>query len=125
VRRDEQGRLCLADTMDDLSKPCYDQRTLTRNLDFLTTLVGYMQELGWDPYANDHEDANGQFEIDWAYSDALTTADRYTFLRYMVKVLAEQRGWIATFMPKPFSNLTGNGAHFHMSLWDAEKDTPS
>ncbi len=124
VRRDEQGRLCLADPMDDLSKPCYDQRTLTRNLDFLTTLVGYMQELGWDPYANDHEDANGQFEIDWAYSDALTTADRYVFLRYMVKVLAEQQGWIATFMPKPFSHLTGNGAHFHMSLWDVAKDTP-
>ena len=124
VRKDEHGRLCLADTLDDLAKPCYDQRTLTRNLDFLTTLVGYMQELGWDPYANDHEDANGQFEIDWAYGDCLTTADRYVFLRYMVKVLAEQRGWIATFMPKPFAHLTGNGAHFHMSLWDVEHDTP-
>jgi glutamine synthetase len=124
VRRDEHGRLHLADTKDDLAKPCYDQRTLTRSLDFLTTLVTYMQELGWDPYANDHEDANGQFEIDWAYSDCLTTADRYVFLRYMVKVLAEQQGWIATFMPKPFAHLTGNGAHFHMSLWDVEKDTP-
>src|SRR5919109_5324279 len=124
VRRDEHGRLHLADTKDDLAKPCYDQRTLTRSLDFLTMLVTYMQELGWDPYANDHEDANGQFEIDWAYSDCLTTADRYVFLRYMVKVLAEQQGWIATFMPKPFAHLTGNGAHFHMSLWDAEKDTP-
>ncbi|HZS85888.1 MAG TPA: type III glutamate--ammonia ligase [Chloroflexota bacterium] len=124
VRKDEHGRLVLADAKDDLAKPCYDQRTLTRSLDFLTTLVTYMQELGWDPYANDHEDANGQFEIDWAYSDCLTTADRYIFLRYMVKVLAEQHGWIATFMPKPFANLTGNGAHFHMSLWDATKDTP-
>src|SRR5919199_1141604 len=124
VRRDEHGRLHLADAKDDLAKPCYDQRTLTRSLDFLTMLVTYMQELGWDPYANDHEDANGQFEIDWAYSDCLTTADRYVFLRYMVKVLAEQQGWIATFMPKPFAHLTGNGAHFHMSLWDVEKDTP-
>src|ERR671932_265857 len=124
VRRDEHGHLHLADTKDDLAKPCYDQRTLTRSLDFLTMLVTYMQELGWDPYANDHEDANGQFEIDWAYSDCLTTADRYVFLRYMVKVLAEQQGWIATFMPKPFAHLTGNGAHFHMSLWDVEKDTP-
>ena len=124
VRKDEHGRLCLADALDDLAKPCYDQRTLTRSLDFLTALVGHMQELGWDPYANDHEDANGQFEIDWAYSDCLTTADRYVFLRYMVKVLAEQQGWIATFMPKPFAHLTGNGAHFHMSLWDAQRDTP-
>lgn len=124
VRKDEHGRLSLADAQDDLAKPCYDQRTLTRSLDFLTTLVTYMQELGWDPYANDHEDANGQFEIDWAYSDCLTTADRYIFMRYMVKVLAEQRGWTATFMPKPFSHLTGNGAHFHMSLWDVGKDTP-
>jgi glutamine synthetase len=124
LSRDEQGRLCLADSRDSLVKPCYDQRTLTRNLDFLTTLVGYMQELGWDPYANDHEDANGQFEIDWTYAGCLTTADRYVFMRYMVKVLAEQRGWIATFMPKPFAHLTGNGAHFHMSLWDAARDTP-
>ena len=124
LRRDEQGRLRLADALDDLAKPCYDQRTLTRNLDFLTMLVGHMQELGWDPYANDHEDANGQFEIDWAYADCLTTSDRFTFLRYMVKVLAEQRGWIATFMPKPFAHLTGNGAHVHMSLWDAARDTP-
>lgn len=124
VRKDEHGRLQLADPHDDLDKPCYDQRTLTRNLDFLTMLVTYMQQLGWDPYANDHEDANGQFEIDWAYADCLTTADRYVFLRYMVKVLAEQRGWIATFMPKPFAHLTGNGAHFHMSLWDAATDTP-
>ncbi|GAC1429632.1 MAG: type III glutamate--ammonia ligase [Chloroflexota bacterium] len=124
LSRDEQGRLCVADRQDSLTKPCYDQRTLSRNLDFLTTLVSSMQELGWDPYASDHEDANGQFEVDWTYADCLTTADRYVFMRYMVKVLAEQRGWIATFMPKPFSHLTGNGAHLHMSLWDAGRDTP-
>lgn len=124
VRRDAEGKVALADGLDTLEKPCYDQRTLSRNLDFLTTLIGYMQELGWDPYANDHEDANGQYEIDWAYSDCLTTADRFTFFRYMVKVLAEGRGWTATFMPKPFAHLTGRGAHFHMSLWDAESDAP-
>ena len=124
VQRNEHGRLVLADGLDGMTKPCYDQRTLSRNLDFLTTLVNAMQELGWDPYAGDHEDANGQFEIDWAYADSLTTADRYVFMRYMVKVLAEERGWIATFMPKPFAQLTGNGAHMHMSLWDATHDTP-
>ena len=86
----------------------------------MTTLLSYMQDLGWDPYANDHEDANCQFEINWTYSDALTTADRHTFFKWMVRTVAEQNGLWATFMPKPFSHLTGNGAHFHMSLADAE-----
>ena len=81
-----------------------------------------MQEIGWDPYANDHEDANCQFEINFVYSDALTNADRHTFFKWMVKTVAEQRGVFATFMPKPFAHLTGNGAHFHMSLWDATHD---
>jgi glutamine synthetase len=74
--------------------------------------------LGWEPYQCDHEDANGQFEINWTYNNALTTADRHVFFKYMVKTLAEQRGLTATFMPKPFSDLTGNGAHLHMSLWN-------
>jgi glutamine synthetase len=81
-----------------------------------------MQGLGWGPYANDHEDANCQFEINWHYSECLQTADRHTFFKYMVRVLAEQQGVVATFMPKPFTHLTGSGAHFHMSLWDAETD---
>jgi glutamine synthetase len=84
----------------------------------MTTLLKYMRELGWDPYANDHEDANCQFEINWTYSDALTTADRHTFFKWMVRTVAEQHGLLATFMPKPFSNLTGNGAHVHLSLAD-------
>jgi glutamine synthetase len=111
-----------ADPLDRLAKPCYDQITLTRSLDFLTALIKAMQGLGWSPYANDHEDANCQFEINWEYSECLRTADRHTFFKYMVRVLAEQQGSVATFMPKPFSNLTGSGAHFHMSLWDAATD---
>jgi glutamine synthetase len=79
-----------------------------------------MQDLGWDPYANDHEDANCQFEINWTYSDSLTTADRHTFFKWMVRTVAEQQGLTATFMPKPFLDLTGNGCHVHQSLWDAE-----
>lgn len=121
VRRDA-GRYVPWDPADVAPKPCYDLRVLSHNLDICTTLVKYMQELGWDPYANDHEDANCQFEINWVYRDALTTADRHVFFRYMVKQLAEQHGLVATFMPKPFANLTGNGAHFHMSLWDAKTD---
>ncbi len=119
TRRTEQGGFEPFDALDTLSKPCYDLRALNRNLDFTTTLLSYMQGFGWDPYANDHEDANCQFEINWTYSDCLTTADRHTFFRWMVRTLAEERGSIATFMPKPFSHLTGNGCHFHTSLWDA------
>lgn len=120
VRQTEDGRFAPWDSLDTLGKPCYDLRALHRNLDLMTKLVSYMQELGWGPYANDHEDANCQFEINWRYADALTTADRHTFFKWMVKCAAEEQGLIATFMPKPFSHLTGNGAHLHMSLWDME-----
>ena len=120
LRRNERGEYAPWDALDTLGKPCYDLRALHRNLDVMTTLVKYIQELGWDPYANDHEDANRQFEINWRYSDALTTADRNVFFRWMVKTVAEQHELLATFMPKPFANLTGNGAHYHVSLWDAQ-----
>lgn len=122
VRRHEDGAYLPYDRRDNLAKPCYDLQALGRNLDLMTSLLKHMQVLGWDPYANDHEDANCQFEINWAYSDALTTADRHVFFRWMVKSVAEQHGLQATFMPKPFAYLTGNGCHFHMSLWDAKND---
>jgi len=118
LKRSEQGDYAPWDTLDTLSKPCYDLRALYRNLDVMTTLIKYMQAMGWDPYANDHEDANCQYEINWTYADALTTADRQIFFRWMVRTVAEEQGLLATFMPKPFANLTGNGAHYHMSLWD-------
>ena len=107
------------DPLDNSGKPCYDLRALHRNLEIMTTLIGYMQELGWEPYANDHEDANCQFEINWQYADALKTADRQTFFKWMVRTVAEQHGLWATFMPKPFADLTGNGAHYHLSLADS------
>lgn len=108
----------VADAKDTAARPCYDQLNLMRQFDFISTLVSYMEGLGWEPYQCDHEDANGQFEINWTYNDALVTADRHVFFKYMVKTLAEQRGLTATFMPKPFSHLTGNGAHIHLSLWN-------
>jgi glutamine synthetase len=123
LQRTEQGDYVPWDTLDTLEKPCYDLRALHRNLDMMTTLVTYLQELGWAPYATDHEDANCQFEINWRYANALTTADRHTFFKWMVKTVAEQHGLLATFMPKPFAHLTGNGAHYHMSLWDAQHQT--
>ncbi|MGF1499449.1 MAG: type III glutamate--ammonia ligase [Elainellaceae cyanobacterium] len=107
----------VADSLDTADRPCYDQLNLMRQYDFISTLVTYMEHLGWEPYQCDHEDANGQFEINWTFNDARTTADRHVFFKYMVKTLAEQRGLTATFMPKPFSHLTGSGAHVHNSLW--------
>ena len=120
IRRRDDGSIEIADAQDTLEKPCYDMAGLTRRYDFLTTVSKYCNELGWGNYANDHEDANGQFEQNFLFDDALVSCDRAIFFRYMVHTLAEQHGMIATFMPKPFTSLTGNGCHFHMSLWDGE-----
>jgi glutamine synthetase len=117
LRRSADGGIELADPLDTLDQPCYDMRALTRNLDFVSKISHAVTGLGWDNYATDHEDANGQFEQNFEFADALTTCDRAVFFRYMVESLAQQRGLIATFMPKPFAHLTGNGCHFHVSLW--------
>jgi glutamine synthetase len=118
VTRASDGTLAAADRKDDALRPCYDARGLTRMYDHLTTVSTVMNELGWENYANDHEDANGQFEQNFKYSDALTTADRVITGRYLISVLAEQRGMTATFMPKPFADRTGSGLHLHLSLWN-------
>ena len=108
----------ISDERDVQEKPCYDQSALMRRYDVISEICDCMIEFGWGPYQNDHEDANGQFEMNWDYADCLTTADRHVFFKYMVKSIAEKHGLRATFMPKPFSNLTGNGCHAHVSLWD-------
>ena len=108
----------LSDTADDQTKPCYDQLVLMRRYDVIAEICNAMITLGWKPYQNDHEDGNGQFEMNWDYDDALVTADRHAFFKYMVKSIAEKHGMRATFMPKPFANLTGNGCHMHISVWD-------
>ncbi|MDI3327609.1 MAG: type III glutamate--ammonia ligase [Alicyclobacillaceae bacterium] len=118
LRKDEHGRLVPADPLDTAAKPCYNQQAIFRNIGFITRLVEAMNRLGWGVYQCDHEDANGQFEINWTYTEALEQADRLIFARFLIRSLAEEEGWIATFMPKPFSQLTGNGAHCHLSLWD-------
>ncbi|MHA6781623.1 type III glutamate--ammonia ligase [Pseudonocardia saturnea] len=117
VSRGEDGVLTPADVKDVEARPCYDARGLTRMYEHLTGVSEAMNALGWGNYANDHEDANGQFEQNFAYADALTTADRVITARYLISVLAEQRGMIATFMPKPFADRTGSGMHLHLSLW--------
>jgi len=112
----------IADEKDIQPKPCYDQSALMRRYDLIKEICDSMIELGWNPYQNDHEDANGQFEMNWDYSDCLNTADRHVFFKFMVKSLAEKHGLRATFMPKPFENLTGNGCHAHISLWNGKEN---
>jgi glutamine synthetase len=107
----------ISDPADLQAKPCYDQQALMRRYDVVAEICDAMVTLGWKPYQNDHEDANGQFEMNWQYDNALRTADRHAFFKYMVKSIAEKHGLRATFMPKPFANLTGNGCHMHASLW--------
>ena len=106
-----------ADTADRQMKPCYDQSALMRRYDVVSEISDAMLALGWKPYQTDHEDANGQFEMNWEYDDALVTADRHTFFKYMARSIAEKHGLRATFMPKPFADLTGTGCHAHVSLW--------
>ncbi len=112
----------IADPRDTQSKPCYDQSALMRRYDLIKEICDCMIEMGWGPYQNDHEDANGQFEMNWDYDDCLKTADRHTFFKYMVKTISEKHGLRATFMPKPFENLTGNGCHAHISVWEGKKN---
>lgn len=113
----------ISDPRDIQDKPCYDQSALMRRYEVIAEICSHMETLGWGPYQNDHEDANGQFEINWDYSSALVTADRLAFFKFMVKEVAQLHGLRATFMPKPFSHITGNGCHAHISLWSLDGET--
>nr|WP_295742679.1 type III glutamate--ammonia ligase [uncultured Acidocella sp.] len=112
----------ISDALDTGTKPCYDAGALLRRYDVITEICDAMQELGWEAYQNDHEDANGQFEMNWHYDEALLTADRHVFFKFMAKSIAEKHGLRATFMPKPFLGLTGSGCHSHVSLWKGKEN---
>lgn len=112
----------VCDTADRQAKPCYDQSALMRRYEVITEICDAMLTLGWEPYQNDHEDANGQFEMNWNFDDALVTADRHSFFKFMSRSIAEKHGLRATFMPKPFSDLTGSGCHAHVSLWNGNQN---
>jgi glutamine synthetase len=116
LTRNADGSLATADAADTAAQPCYDARGVTRMYDHLTTISAAMNQLGWFNYANDHEDGNGQFEQNFQFADALTTADRVVTLRYLLTMIAAERGMVATFMPKPFADRTGSGLHLHLSL---------
>ncbi len=116
LKDDEHGQPVAAAARDTHAKPCYDLRLLLDNFGPVTELVEAMNTLGWDVYSFDHEDANGQFETDFMYADALTMTDRFVFFRFMANEIARKHGYYATFMPKPFENRAGSGAHYNMSL---------
>ncbi len=120
VKLDEQGRLRIPNPDDDLVKSCYDVKRFMDRFTWLDKMASTINALGWDLYSFDHEDANSQFEFDFKYADALTMCDRYVFFRMMAKHFAAEEGLLATFMPKPFPDKTGNGAHFNMSLCDSK-----
>ena len=110
----------ISDNLDTSIKPCYDQQAIMRRYDVIAEICDSMLEMGWQPYQNDHEDANGQFEMNWEFDDALNTADKHSFFKFMTKSIAEKHGFKATFMPKPIEALTGNGCHAHISAWDKD-----
>jgi len=110
----------ISDEFDTSPKPCYDQQAVMRRYDVIAEICDYMLALGWKPYQNDHEDANGQFEMNWEYDDVMNTADKHSFFKFMTKSVAEKNGYRATFMPKPIEGLTGNGCHVHISVWDKD-----
>ncbi len=110
----------ISDNLDTSIKPCYDQQAIMRRYDVITEICDCMLEMGWQPYQNDHEDANGQFEMNWEFDDALNTADKHSFFKFMTKSIAEKHCFKATFMPKPIEALTGNGCHAHISAWDKD-----
>ena len=121
LKEEADGSLSVPDKDDNLTKPCYDVRSFMNRFTWIDKMATTINDLGWDLYSLDHEDANGQYEFDFQYSDALTMCDRFIFFRYMAKHYAAEEGLLATLMPKPFADKTGNGAHFNMSLFDLEK----
>ena len=102
--------------------PAYDVYQNMQAMPFLDPMVRHMNSLGWEVYSFDQEGGHGQIELDFAYTDALTTCDRLIFMRFMAKQVASSIGAIASFMPKPFSNDFRSGAHFNMSLASAAHD---
>ncbi len=121
VSRSDDGSIWVwdPDGVDSLDKPCYDFRSMAPAMAYLQELTHSLNELGWGVYQADHEDGNGQFEVNFKFEDALTTADRITFFKMAASQIAKKYGAIATFMPKPFADRTGSGLHIHFNLADA------
>ena len=124
LRRTENGGLAPADPHDRLDKPSYDLKSLPRQREFLAQLAAGLNACGMDVFQIDHEDAHGQFELNFQHADALTSADNLMLFKMAAQALAEQHGTVFSMMPKPFANQPGSGMHFHVSLWDDDEREP-
>ena len=120
VQQNADGTISIPNADDNLNKSCYDIKRFLDRYPWLDKVSTAINDLGWDLYSLDHEDGHSQFEFDFKYADALTMCDRFVFFRLMAKHYAAEEGLLATFMPKPFADKTGSGAHFNMSLYDKE-----
>ncbi|MBA2124757.1 type III glutamate--ammonia ligase [Hyphomicrobium methylovorum] len=118
LERRSDGEVRPLDDTDTLQKPAYDYRGLSRARTFLERVTESLQALDIDVYQIDHEDANGQYEINFKYADALTSADHVTLFKMAAAEIAHELGAICSFMPKPKSSMTGNGMHIHCSIVD-------
>ncbi len=117
-----EGRIEPCDPSDTLAKPCYDYKGLSRTRVFLEKLSDSLRAVGIDVYQIDHEDANGQFELNYTYTDCLTSCDHFVFFKMAASEIANELGLVCSFMPKPFANRPGNGMHMHMSIGDGERN---
>ncbi|MWL91939.1 MULTISPECIES: type III glutamate--ammonia ligase [Cupriavidus] len=122
LRRDDKGGIAPCDPSDTLAKPCYDYKGLSRTRTFLERLSNDLRSAGIDVYQIDHEDANGQFELNYTYTDCLTSCDHFVFFKMAASEIANELGLVCSFMPKPFANRPGNGMHMHMSIGDGERN---
>ena len=120
LRRGERG-LVPADELDRLDKPSYDLKSLPRRAAFLHELVQSLTACGLQVFQIDHEDAHGQYEVNFLHADALASADHLMLFKLAAQALAERHGMVFSMMPKPFANQPGSGMHFHVSLWDGER----
>ncbi len=120
LKKNAAGEIVPCDDSDSLAKPCYDYKGLSRVRPFMEKLTESMKAVDIDVYQIDHEDANGQFEINYTYADCLTSCDHYVFFKMAAAEIAHDMGLICSFMPKPFANRPGNGMHMHMSLGDGQ-----
>ena len=111
-----------ADEADRLDKPSYDLQSLGRQLPFLRELHDALERCGLDVLQLDHEDAHGQYEVNFAFADALATADHLMLFKLAAQAIAERHGLVFSMMPKPFANQPGSGMHCHVSLWQGHKE---
>ena len=117
----EAGRWLPADDTDRLVKPSYDLKSLPRQMPFLGELHAALQACGLDVLQLDHEDAHGQYEVNFGHADALVSADNLMLFKLAAQAIAERHGMVFSMMPKPFANQAGSGMHLHVSLWQGQR----